>query len=180
MSRDSIRWFVWSLALAPEVARAHLPGVPAVPVLKPGELVEALDVDLVYDVLHSGWRGRIARLVDAPGRTVWGRLKEVAPEAVDSMRQLEASLSQSTEARRVRVRTATGVLHTATALSAPAAYLTTDGPVSEQFMTTLAIAAEKAALPPDYVDRLRAEAQIVATVQRASSSPHATSPSPRR
>ncbi|MGA9525822.1 MAG: gamma-glutamylcyclotransferase [Myxococcaceae bacterium] len=139
-------------------------GPPPVP--EAGEVAEALDVDLVYDVLHPDWGGRIPRLVEAPGHRLWGRARPVPPEAVSAVCRLEADLGRATEERRVRVRTAAGALSEAVAFSPPATGLSTEGPVSERYLRALALSAERAGLPVDYVQRLQAEAQIVATLQQ--------------
>jgi hypothetical protein len=169
-SPEILQWFAWSVTLAPELAREQLRGIETTPALGPGELVEALDVDLSYDVPHPGWGGRVARLVDAPGRRIQGVCRRVPSEDVEAVARLEAALGLATEWRRVRVRTGAGGMLEAVAFSPPATGLTTDGLVSESFLTTLALTAEKAGLPAEYVQRLQAEAQIVSTVQRA----HAT------
>src|SRR6478609_1352036 len=46
--------------------------------LPAGEVVEAVDLDLVYDFPSRWWGGRVAGLVDKPGSSVFGRLFEIA------------------------------------------------------------------------------------------------------
>jgi hypothetical protein len=98
-----LSWFALSLALAPELASERLQGSP-VPSLPEGELAEALDVEFVYDVPSAAWNGRVARLVDAPGRRVPGRLRAMPPPTWPRVARMEKVLAQATHERPVRVR----------------------------------------------------------------------------
>ncbi len=137
------------------------------PELPEGELAEALDVEFRHDAPAPDWGGCIARLVDAPGRRVLGRLRSVPPQLWPQVARLEAALGLATEERAVRVRMASGGVLSARAFTPPAVGHTAQGPVSVAFLVALAQAAERAGLPADYVERLQAEAHIVETVQRA-------------
>jgi hypothetical protein len=159
-------WFAFSLSLSPDVARARLRNLPVLP-LPDGELAEALDVDLVYDAQASEWGGRVARLVDAPGRKVMGLLRRMPPHTWTLVERLETALAQAVEERPVRVRTASGATLSAKAFSPPAPGHAPQGVVSVAFLEAHARAAERASLPAAYVERLQAEARIVETVQRA-------------
>ena len=161
-----VPWFAFSLSLAPGLVRERLQGVlpPAVP---EGEVAEALDVELVHDVLAPEWEGRVARLVESPGRSVTGRLRAVPAPLWPQVAALEERLALATHERPLRVRTASGALVSARAFTPPAPARPAVGPVSESFLVALARAAESAKLPADYVTRLQAEAQLVQTVQRA-------------
>ncbi|MBU8896926.1 gamma-glutamylcyclotransferase [Corallococcus sp. M34] len=171
-------WFAFSLDLSPALAREHRAGLPPIPALPEGELAEALDVELVYDVTSPAWNGRVARLVDAPGRRLLGRLRILPTESWDAIGRFEAVMAEATEARSVRVRTATGATLSAQAFTPPARPgPAPNGPVSEAFLVALALCAERAGLAPDYVERLQAEAQIVHTLQRSQP---ATTPPPRK
>ena len=159
-------WFCCSLSLAPALVRERLGGLPE-PAVPGGEGAEALDVDLVYDVAAPEWHGRVARLVDGPGQRVLGRLRPVPPALWPQVVALEERLALASLERTVRVRTASGALVTARALTPPAPPRAVQAPVSETFLVALARAAESAKLPADYVLRLHAEARLVQTVQRA-------------
>ena len=159
-------WFAFSLSLSPDVARERLRNLPVLP-LPDGELAEALDVDLVYDAQASEWGGRVARLVDAPGKKVMGLLRRMPSHTWTLVARLETALAQAVEERTVRVRTASGATLAAKAFTPPAPGQAPQGVVSVAFLEAHARAAERAALPSTYVERLQAEARIVLTVQRA-------------
>ncbi|MCY1074801.1 gamma-glutamylcyclotransferase [Archangium lansingense] len=159
-------WFAFSLALAPELASERLRGV-SLPSFPEGELAEALDVELVYDVPSAVWKGRVARLVDAPGRRVLGQLRTLPPPTWPLVARVEKVLAEATRERPVRVRTASGALISARAFTPAAPRHPARGPVSVAFLVALARAAEHAKLPADEVERLQAEARLVQTVQRA-------------
>ncbi|MBZ4394928.1 gamma-glutamylcyclotransferase [Myxococcus sp. AS-1-15] len=161
-------WFAYSVDLSPVTARERLPGLPVLPALPDGELAEALDVDVVYDVPSLAWGGKVARLVDAPGKKLPGVLRRLSPEAWDAVSRLESVIAEASTSRPVKVRTATGALLSAHAFTPPPrATPSPQGPISEAFLVTLALAAERAGLAADYVERLQAEAQIVGTLQQA-------------
>ncbi|WP_224372528.1 gamma-glutamylcyclotransferase [Hyalangium versicolor] len=159
-------WFAFSLSLAPEVARERLRNMPVLD-LPDGELAEALDVTLVYDAQAPDWGGRVARLVDAPGRRVMGLLRRMPPPVWPLVARLEATLSQAAEERAVRVRTATGAVLSARTFTPADPRLAPQGPISVEFLVAHARAAERAALPAAYVERLQAEAHLVQKVQQA-------------
>ncbi|HYH96928.1 gamma-glutamylcyclotransferase [Hyalangium sp.] len=159
-------WFAFSLSLSPDVARERLRNMPVL-ALPDGELAEALDVELVYDVQSADWGGKVARLVDAPGRRVMGLLRRMPPHTWAQVERLEAALAQAVEERPLRVRTASGATLSARAFTPPAPAHAPQGVVSVAFLEAHARAAERASLPATYVERLQAEARIVQTVQRA-------------
>ncbi|WP_224240694.1 gamma-glutamylcyclotransferase [Hyalangium gracile] len=163
---SALPWFAYSLSLAPDVARERLRNMPVL-ALPDGELAEALEVELVYDAPAPDWGGRVARLVDAPGRRVLGLLRRIPPPGWPLVARLEATLSLAAEERPVRVRTATGAVLSARTFTPPAPGYMPPGPVSVEFLVAHARAAERAALPASYVERLQAEAHLVQTVQRA-------------
>lgn len=161
-------WFAFSVDLSPATARERIPGLPALPSLPDVELAEALDVDVVYDVPSAAWGGKVARLVDAPGKRLPGLLRRLSPEQWEAVSRWEAPLAEATTSRAVKVRTATGALLTAQAFTPPARGSTPPpGPISEAFLITVAVAAERAGLSADHVERLQAEARIVETIQQA-------------
>ena len=159
-------WFAFSPALAPELWPERLEGA-ALPALPEGELAEALDEQLVHDVPSEAWGGRVARLVEAPGQRVMGRVRAVPASGWSQVARVERALAQATQARGVRVRTASGVLVSARAFTSVASAVPTSSEVSVAYLVALARAAEHARLPPPYVERLQAEAQLVQRVQGA-------------
>jgi hypothetical protein len=159
-------WFAFSLSLAPDVARERLRGIPVLS-LPEGELSEALDVELVYDAPAADWGGKVARLVDAPGRRVMGLLRRMPPQSWPVVARLEETLALAAEERAVRVRTASGAVLSARTFTPPAPGHRPQGTVSVAFLVAHARAAERASLPAAYVERLQAEAHLVQTVQRA-------------
>ena len=159
-------WFAFSLALAPELLPERLPG-PPLPALPEGEVAEALDVDLVYDVPAQPWEGRVARLVAAPGKRVVGRVREVPPAVWPQVARLERALALASQERPVQVRTASGVVVTARAFTTPTPRVRGQGLVSVPFLVALARAAEHAKLPAPYIEKLQAEAHLVQRVQDA-------------
>ncbi|MFL5346241.1 MAG: gamma-glutamylcyclotransferase [Hyalangium sp.] len=161
-------WFAFSLSLAPEVARERLRNTPVLE-LPEGELAEALDVELVYDAPAPDWGGRVARLVDAPGRRVMGLLRRMPAQVWPLVARLESTLASAAEERPVRVRTATGAVLSARTFTPPAPRHAPPGPISVEFLVSHARAAERAALPATYVERLQAEAHLVQRIQKAQS-----------
>jgi hypothetical protein len=161
-------WFAYSLSLAPDVARERLHNTPVL-ALPDGELAEALDVELVYDAPGRDWGGKVARLVDAPGRKVMGLLRRMPPQVWPLVARLETALALAAEERSVRVRTATGAVLAARTFTPPDPGQLAPAPVSVAFLTAHARAAERAGLPVEYVERLQAEARLVQRVQKAQS-----------
>jgi hypothetical protein len=159
-------WFAFSLSLAPDVARERLRNTPVL-TLPDGELSEALDVELIYDAPAPDWGGRVARLVDAPGRRVMGLLRRMPAQAWPLVARLEATLALAAQERTVRVRTSTGAVLSARTFTPAAPPHPAQGPISVEFLVAHARAAEHASLPAAYVERLQAEARLVQTVQRA-------------
>ncbi len=169
-------WFAYSLDLAPVTAHERLPGLPPIPDVLEGELAEALDVDVVYDVASAAWGGKVARLVDAPGRKLPGMLRRVDAADWDALARLESAMAGASDVRQVKVRSFTGAVLTATAFTPPTPATPAQGAVSESFLVTLALAAEQAGLFPEHVERLQAEARIVQALQKAG--PGAAHPLP--
>ena len=122
--------------------------------LPPGELAEALDVDLVYDFPSRFWGGRVAGLTDKPGTSVFGRLFEVSGVDWPIVGHKEGALTNMCVARPVRVRVGDREL-TAEAFTTRPERASYDGPVSERFRQALVRGAESAGLPQAYLERLR-------------------------
>jgi gamma-glutamylcyclotransferase len=159
-------WFAFSIALAPELARERLGGESPLR-LTEGEVAHALDVDLIYDVPSEAWGGLVARMVDAPGRHLVGRVRAIPAASWPLVARMEESLALATDERPVRLRTPSGSLFSARAFTPLAPRAPTPGLVSVAYLLALARAAEHAKLPADDVSRLQAEARLVQAVQRS-------------
>lgn len=130
--------------------------------LPPGEVAEAVGVDLVYSCPSKKWGGRIAALTPVAGKSVFGKLFRIRPEDWAAIVEAETGRGEKLAELEVQVR-AGGKMIPATAFAPRAP--STDGPVSESYARALAKAAEAARLPADYVDRLKAEAELLHRVQ---------------
>ena len=122
--------------------------------LPPGQLAEALDVDLVYDFPSRWWGGRVAGLADAPGKSVFGRLFEISSKDWPIIQHKEGAVTGMCVERPVRVRVEGQELQ-ATAFVTSPRRASTEGPISQRFIDALVRGAQSAGLPADYIERLR-------------------------
>lgn len=158
-------YFAYSTILDPETltrwkAEHSLPSFQ----LPEGQVAEAQDVDLVFNLHSPRWGGRIASLVQAPGRSVSGKLFRIPDADWATVRRAEGAQGGSFQEMPVRVK-AGGQVVEAVAFASAADRTTLQGPVSESYASTLARGAEAAGLPRAYWERLKAEAQILQRVQ---------------
>jgi cation transport regulator ChaC len=123
-------------------------------VLPPGQLAEALDVDLVYDFPSRWWGGRVAGLKDSPGASVWGRLFEVGAKDWPIIQHKEGVVTGMCVERTVRVRSGGQEVEATAFVTAPRR-ASREGAVSARFVEALVRGAQSAGLPPDWVERLR-------------------------
>lgn len=123
--------------------------------LPEGEVVEAVDLDLVYDFPSRWWGGRVAGLVDAPGSSVFGRLFEIAGPDWPIVEHKEGAITAMCVERRVHVRRANGEIVEASAFTTRPERASTDGPVSDRFVEALVRGASASGLPAAYVARLQ-------------------------
>jgi hypothetical protein len=121
------------------------------------------DFELVFDAPSAKWDGRVAALHRKRGASVYGLMYALTPaqlSAVERWRagevKLEVAVKADGSAKAVK----------AVAFEPPSASRSTTGPVSETFLAALVRGAEQARLPADYVERLKAEAELVQRVQR--------------
>jgi hypothetical protein len=131
--------------------------------LPEGEVAEAVDVDLFYDSPSKRWGGRIAGLAKRPG-SVFGRLYRIRDEDWPIIQRAEGDRGDKVAEIPVTVKVG-GKSVQAIAFSTHPLCATTKGPVSESYTQALVTAAERAKLPAEYVERLRAEAEILQKVQ---------------
>ena len=122
-----------------------------------GEVVEAIDVDLIYDFPSRWWGGRVAGLTDKPGAHVFGRLYEIAAVDWPIIQHKEGAITGMCGEREVRVKRASGESLMATAFTTRKERASTDGPVSARFVEALVRGATSAGLPAEYLERLKAK-----------------------
>lgn len=123
-------------------------------VLPAGEVVEALDVDLVYDFPSRWWGGRVAGLLDEPGSSVFGRLFTIPGVDWPIVQHKEGAITAMCVERAVRVRGSDGVIHDAIAFTTNPQRRAVDGPISARFVEALVRGARAAELPAAYVARI--------------------------
>jgi hypothetical protein len=123
--------------------------------LPEGRLAEGLDVDLTYDFPSRWWGGRVAGLVDASGRSVFGRLFEIEGKDWPIIQHKEGFVTGMCIERPVRVRVDGSQVVEATAFTTSPRRASTEGPISPRFIEALVRGAESAGLPAAYVERLR-------------------------
>jgi gamma-glutamylcyclotransferase len=121
--------------------------------LPQGRLAEAVDLALVYDFPSRWWGGRVAGLADAQGRSVWGRLFEVAEKDWPIVQHKEGGVTGMSVERPVKVRV-DGQTLAATAFTTNPQRATQDGPVSPRFVEALVRGAQSAGLPEDWTKSL--------------------------
>lgn len=127
--------------------------------LPEGEVVQALDLELVFDFPSRWWGGRVAGLADEPGAVVFGRLFEVSGADWPILEHKEGAVTGMSIEREVRVRRADGSVVSARAFTTNPARARRDGPVSARFVEALVRGAEQAGLPATWIERLRAGAE---------------------
>src|SRR5262245_34998426 len=158
-------YFAYSTILDPETlsrwkAEHQQPGFQ----LPEGQVAEAQDVDLVFNLHSPRWGGRIASLVASPGRSVFGKLFRIPDADWATVRRAEGAQGGSFKEMPVKVK-AGGQMVDAVAFAAAQDRSTLQGPVSESYASTLARAGEAAGLPKAWWERLKAEAEILQRVQ---------------
>lgn len=134
--------------------------------LPEGKIAEAVDVDLVFDAPSEKWRGRIAGLTRAPGKSVLGKLYRIRSEDWGAVQDMEGARAGERVELAVRVKV-DGQQVEAIGFATNPARATTTGPVSEEYAQALARGAKAAGLPKAYVEKLEAEAMILERVQGA-------------
>jgi gamma-glutamylcyclotransferase len=163
-------YFVYSPLIDPAVASAAKVAELA---QGQGEVAEAIDVDLVFDVPSSKWNGRVGALVQRPSRSVFGKLiqaNDLSKLELADKAELAPAANAALKEIQIQVK-AGGKTITATALGSNTGSNTGakapngNDPVSESYAKAIAKAAEAARLPAEYVTRLKAEAEILQRVQ---------------
>lgn len=121
--------------------------------LPPGEVAEALDVDLIFDFPSRWWGGRVAGLAPVPGRSVFGVLFDIPERDWPVVGHKEGAVTGMCCETPVKVRVGERTLE-ATAFTTSPARRSEDGPVSRAFVDALVRGARQAALPQAWLDRL--------------------------
>jgi hypothetical protein len=122
--------------------------------LPAGQLAEALDVELCFDFPSRWWGGRVAGLVDSPGKSVFGRLFEIAGKDWPIIQHKEGAVTGMCVEREVRVKV-DGETRVATAFTTHPARALTEGPISARFLEALFRGAQSAQLPQAYLAYLQ-------------------------
>lgn len=126
--------------------------------LPEGQLAEGLDLGLVYDFPSRWWGGRVAGLEDRPGQAVWGRLYEIAGKDWPIIQHKEGAVTGMCVEREVKLKV-DGKPRTATAFTTAPNRRSDQGPVSARFLEALERGARAAALPEEWIAKLRAQAR---------------------
>jgi hypothetical protein len=126
--------------------------------LPPGEVAEALDVELVYDFPSRWWRGRVAGLADKPGSSVFGRVFKIAGKDWPIVQHKEGYVTGMCVERPLRVKLGNSIVE-ATGFTTRPERASLDGPISEMFVEALIRGAKSAGLPEKYVNTLKGSAR---------------------
>ena len=121
--------------------------------LPAGEVACALDVTLAYDFPSRFWGGRVAGLVDAPGKKVCGKLFSIAGTDWPIIRHKEGGITEMSVERPVQVSCA-GKVIPAVAFETNPRRRSTHGEISPHFRAALVAGAKAAGLPADWVTEL--------------------------
>jgi cation transport regulator ChaC len=121
--------------------------------LPEGKMAEAIGVDLVFDFPSRWWRGRVAGLTDKPGASVFGRLFEIGGKDWPIIQHKEGAVTGMSVEREVRVKVDEKEI-VATAFTTHPQRVTSEGPVSSDFVEALVRGAKSAGLPASYLDRI--------------------------
>jgi gamma-glutamylcyclotransferase len=123
--------------------------------LPTGEIVEALDVKLVYDFPSRWWGGRVAGLENAPGHHVFGCVFEIAEKDWAIVQHKEGAVTNMSIEREVRLKFADGRTAVATAFTTNPARAANDGAISPRFVEALVRGAVQAGLPAQWIESLK-------------------------
>jgi hypothetical protein len=126
--------------------------------LPEGKLGEALDTTLVFDFPSRFWGGRVAGLAQVAGETVQGKLFTVSAKDWPIVQHKEGGVTGMAIEVPVQVRVGGDILE-ATAFVTNPARVSSDGPVSAQFVEALTRGARAAGLPEAWLERIAAAAR---------------------
>jgi gamma-glutamylcyclotransferase len=123
--------------------------------LPKGEIVEAIDVALVYDFPSRWWGGRVAGLTDAKGQSVFGCLFEISEKDWAIVQHKEGAVTHMSVERSVNVKDAKGSIRVATAFATNPVRASVDGAISTRFVEALVRGAQSAQLPVGWIESLK-------------------------
>lgn len=126
--------------------------------LPQGVVAEASALTLVYDFPSRWWGGRVAGLKDAAGKSVWGRVFEIAEKDWPIIQHKEGAVTGMCVERTVKVKI-DGKEVEAIAFTTNPARAMSDGPVSSRFVQALISGATAAQLPSEWIASLATLAQ---------------------
>lgn len=126
--------------------------------LPEGEVAEALDVDLVFDFPSRFWGGRVAGLTPRPGRSVFGRVYEIAAKDWPIVQHKEGVVTGMAVEREVTIRVG-GREEKAIAFVTHPSRQSTDGTVSQRFVEAMLRGARAAGLPEAWLRRIEEAAR---------------------
>ena len=118
-----------------------------------GELGEAVDQSLVFDFPSRWWGGRVAGLVAAPGKHVYGRVFDIAEKDWPIVQHKEGFVTGMCVELPVKVRVG-GVPIDAIAFTTNPVRASTDGDVSPRFIEALLRGAQQAQLPQEWMSEI--------------------------
>lgn len=120
-----------------------------------GEICHARDATLVFNCNSRWWGGRVAGLVPMPGARVFGMLFEIRTEDWPIIEHKEGAVTGVSVAVPVVVMRADGETFDAIAFTTNPARVSSDGPVSDRYISAWTAGATSAGLPAEYVQEVR-------------------------
>lgn len=121
--------------------------------LPEGKVVEAQNLDLIFDFPSRWWGGRVAGLIDKPGSSVFGLLFEIAAKDWPVVQHKEGVVTGMSVERPVVVKFDNQEIE-AIAFTTNPQRSQMLGPISEVYLEALVRGAKQAGLPESYVKSL--------------------------
>jgi hypothetical protein len=122
--------------------------------LPQGKVVEAHDVDLVFDFPSRWWGGLVAGLTDKKGAKVFGMLFEIPEKEWPIVQHKEGFITGMCVERKVKVLV-DGKEVEAIAFTTDPVRATKQGEISPKFIDALVKGAQQAKLPQAYIEHLK-------------------------
>ena len=126
--------------------------------LPEGKVVEAQNLDLIFDFPSRWWGGRVAGLIDKPGSSVFGLLFEIPAKDWPVVQHKEGVVTGMSIERRVMVKFDNKEIE-AIAFTTNPERSQLQGPISEVYLEALVRGARQAGLPESYVESLNRRAK---------------------
>lgn len=125
--------------------------------LPEGRVVEAKNLDLIFDFPSRWWGGRVAGLIDKQGSSVYGLLFEIPVKDWPIIQHKEGVVTGMSVERIVKVQGEAGEIE-AIAFTTNPSRVSLQGPISEVYLEALERGAREAGLPEAYVASLASRA----------------------